>query len=282
MITELLIKDPTRMPCSWWPKIEAFQGRDKFTFQEAGLTILWGPNGSGKSTLLKILARLTHCEQGGSPKITQASVWELQMQGALGGKQEWRDGVEIIHDGEPVHFLDPSKEVGLVGGAFDDDFFSDGLQSLDARKTSSGQNVTGMLNRVLERAATAEKIESVFARNTVNEVWKGHLDKMWEFLEPSTVRGEKVSPGPRTLLLDEPDRSLSIPRQRELWHILAKQERFQIIVATHSVFALYRDARYIDVTPGYLAECREELEQMMEIQQLTTKLTEEKAKRKMG
>jgi len=61
-----------------------------------------------------------------------------------------------------------------------------------------------------------------------------------------------------TLLLDEPEKALSIPKQIELFDVLIKlSEHFQIIMATHSPFILeYKKANLIDFTPGYAAECR--------------------------
>jgi len=256
----LQVREPGLAACEWWPQVEALRGVDRLAFRPVGLTVLWGPNGCGKSTVLKTMARLTHCEQGGASRITQSSVWELQAPTPLGDRQRWRDGVRLVHDGEPVHFLDPSQEPGLRHGVFDDDFFSDGMLSLEARRSSSGQNVTGLLNRVLEMAAKAEGIGSTLNRDTVNPVWRANFEKMNEMLAPAEVDGKPLPPGPRTLLLDEPDRSLSLPRQKDLWDTLAAQQRFQIIVATHSVFALdVPGVRYVDLQPGYLAECREAL-----------------------
>ena len=78
MITELLIEDPKATPVKWWSDVEAFKEKNRFEFQREGLTVLWGPNGSGKSSLLKVLARATHCEQAGSPMITQEILPRLQ------------------------------------------------------------------------------------------------------------------------------------------------------------------------------------------------------------
>jgi len=64
--------------------------------------------------------------------------------------------------------------------------------------------------------------------------------------------------GKITLLLDEPEKSLSIPKQIELFDVLFKlSDHFQIIMATHSPFILhYKKINLIDFTPGYAKECR--------------------------
>jgi predicted ATP-dependent endonuclease of OLD family len=64
--------------------------------------------------------------------------------------------------------------------------------------------------------------------------------------------------GKITLLLDEPEKALSIPKQVELFDVLVKlSDNFQLIIATHSPFILgYKKANIIDVTPGYMKECK--------------------------
>ena len=258
MITELFVEDPERTPCKWWPKIEAYQGRERFEFNPKGLTILWGPNGSGKSTLLKVLARLTHCEQGGVPKVTQQSISELS--DGFGPDKTWLDGVRIKTDGKPVHYLDPGSEVGIFGGAFDYDFMQEGIGAALMRATSSGEQTTVKTNRILKGAAKTTEVEWGVPKEGLNDLGTDRIDRATYALKANIEED-----GPPTLLFDEPGRSLSIPRQAELWGLLARQQKFQIIAATHSVFALYAPgAMYIDVQPGYLEECRKELAKLNE------------------
>jgi energy-coupling factor transporter ATP-binding protein EcfA2 len=237
MIASLCISNSSRTPCVWWPQVDAFKTANRFDFAE-GLTILWGPNGCGKSTLLRVLARLTHCEQGGIPKVTHDSL--LDMKDA--------DGVDISTDGKPVHFYDPSARPGLIGGmaGFDYDFLDESMYSMKLDKVSSGQGSTAGFNRIIRAAAESKTVQSM-VKDADSILVRG--------LQPTPG----LTPGRPTLLLDEPDRSLSIPRAAELWHVLASQKRFQVIVATHSVSALGLAAKYIDVVPGYLAECSDEV-----------------------
>lgn len=276
MITELHIDDPEKTPVEWWPKIELFKGKTKFEFQKTGLTVLWGPNGSGKSSLLKVLARLTHCEQGGTPLITAESVGCLR--GRYGKKPN--TGARIMTDGKPVHFCDPSATPGLVGGmaGFDYDFGTDGIQSVFAQRSSSGQQTTYKFNRILESAAKVTATSKVEWKTTHPDDYRDQ-----ERAQPirelvGALEANIDDDGPPTILLDEPGRSLSIPRQAELWHILSRQQRFQIIVATHSVFALFLlGAKYIDLQRGYLTESRKELKAVAEVASLMEKVEAKEA-----
>lgn len=69
-----------------------------------------------------------------------------------------------------------------------------------------------------------------------------------------------------TLLLDEPERALSLPKQMELFALLKKMSKdYQIIVATHSPFVCLMDldAKIYDIEAGYSDECRNIIENLV-------------------
>lgn len=256
MIKKLRISDETNTPIGWWDKVEALKGISEWEFEPEGLTILWGPNGVGKSTVLRLMARLTHCEQGGVPKFTRQSIDAFK--DGFGSSAKVKDGARLLADGQPAYFFDPAAKVGLFGGggAFDDDFFTMGvMQATTLNKISSGQFVNSMTARLFKEAVKAEKPDmKELARWTRSE---DHKKAAGQGLT-KTTRGKKT--GRITIMLDEPARSLDIKTQAEVWHILSHQTRFQLIVATHNPFALWIDkAKYIDLKPGYLNQCRAEM-----------------------
>lgn len=65
-----------------------------------------------------------------------------------------------------------------------------------------------------------------------------------------------IPEGAQTLIFDEPESGLAIPAQGNLFNLLfgaAKDDKFQIIIATHSAFALgLPNAHYIEMSPGYI------------------------------
>lgn len=247
MISELVIEDSARVATPWWNKVPALARHQRLTFGPR-LTVLWGRNGCGKSTLLRTLARLTHCEQGGIPTVTAASLRELLS--PISTKEEILDGAKIVGDGKPVYFFDPAHPPGLIAGAFDQDFFREGVESVLLQKSSSGEQVTAQMNRILRHAGEGTSVTWKVPKK-FPEGRKESYERRTAALRPSGGPD-----GPPTLLFDEPDRSISIPRQWDLWDLLARQDRFQIIVATHSPFALgLPGATYIDMEPGYLEQC---------------------------
>lgn len=252
MIKSLTITNPDRTPCEWWPEVAAYRDRDHFDFNPHGLTVLWGPNGSGKSTMIKVLARLTHCEQAGVPTVTEASVRDFTR--GFGKDRVDVDGATICTDGRPVFYVDPSNTPGLShgGAAFDFDFLAEGIQSVRLRNLSSGQQTTARMSRVLKKAASVTEVEWRVNRGFVNDIWQHKIDVATRGLVRNTDEN-----GPPTILMDEPTRSLELVQQAMAWDTIAAQKRFQIVVATHSVFALgIPEATYIDVVPGYLDRCR--------------------------
>ena len=258
MIKKLRIADPDRTPVHWWSEVEALKGREEIEFNPDGLTIIWGPNGSGKSTILLLLARLTHCAQAGIPKITMSSVQEFS-DGF--GDDKLRDGASLLSDGKPTFFYNPVSTPGLIGGQFDDDFFQLGIASVMTRGVSAGEN-TGMgVGRIINSAIDQDGIE-----NGVNSYWTSRSKKLFSVATRGIKKTSKTL-GKRTILLDEPERSLDIPRQVRTWGTIKRVGRFQMIIATHSPFALWIEgAKYIDIVDGYLEECREAMKSIKEVE----------------
>ena len=214
MIHSVEIKLPTKTPVKWLGTVERFKEPCTVAFKP-GLNILWGPNGCGKTTLLTLLARLFHCEQGGTSTITETSTDAIFSNGRYDRKQGEQhvvlDGLDIRHDGKGVRFFDPSRARGLMAGgsAFDDDFFGDGLSNL-VFKGSAGQTTLFRFEQILQEyleTGSAPEIRATIHREYVNEFWVERLDIIHKFLRANS------EPGPSTVLMDEPERSLSLPLQ---------------------------------------------------------------------
>jgi len=248
MISEVQVKNAKQIIAPWWKDVDALKRRKSIKFKP-GLNIIFGPNGSGKSTLLTALARTFHCEQSGIPTVTRSSI-DAHYRNMFQDKKPL-NGLDVVHDGQPVLYFGAESTPGLRGGAFDDDFFSEGLGNLMARG-SSGQLLEGRLGRILKAAETVEEVRYTMNKNKVNDTWAQMIDDSTACLNNPTL-----DKGPKTILLDEPDRSLAIPLQGRLFWMLKNGSRqFQIIVATHSVFAVNLEANYIELKRGYVKECR--------------------------
>ncbi|KWT95574.1 MULTISPECIES: AAA family ATPase [unclassified Variovorax] len=237
-----------------------FAGRKKLDFKP-GLNILFGPNGCGKSTVLRILSDTMCATQGGVSAITEESLRstiEAPFQkAAVDGI-----GLKVTHDGQPAVFVDSRKQIGVSGGSFDEDFLREGIMSkLSEREASHGQVSVQRINRALAILAGKAKMPTDIVRKVgagnLNSVWKPKL----ELIEGRMAAS--IEPGQPSILLDEPESNFSIEWQSQLWHAFAQERStasFQIIVATHSVFALgISGANYVEFTPGALAKAKDAL-----------------------
>lgn len=273
MIYGIGITDPARVAVPWWSSVKALQNKTRIEFTP-GLNILWGHNGSGKSTVLKLIARMLHCEQSGDQVVTDTSRHEI-FHGTRGEGSHL--GAAIDHDGVPVMHFDPGHAVGLIGGmaGFDDEFLGMGIVNT-LFKGSAGETTVQRAKALFSRLLGHTGIPSVTWQNGVpdlvrtpwNEYDRKHLEQDRWIVE--TLKGNREVQGePRgTFLLDEPERSLSIPWQAGIWKRLPlfAIDR-QIIVATHSPFAIdVPGANYIEFSEGYLGECRQVMDHLWWLQ----------------
>ena len=257
MIESLTFDPAAKSECRdlhWAGKLPYFQANQEVQFKP-GLNVLFGANGSGKSTLLRMLGLSLAAVQGGRSTITQDWLNSAMPYRAEAIGFPWR----IKHDGQPALFCDARDAVGLIGGgaAFDDDFFSEGVAA-GMLRASAGQTTMSRLNRALGALTAAKEGKpDSFPTEVQWKVSRTHMakaarDQLDAWLAPSCAAG------PHTILLDEPESGFSLAWQSGLWrNILSKvdPEKFQVIVATHSPFALgIEGAHYIDLTPAYRTE----------------------------
>lgn len=262
MISKITINDPKDIAINWWATNKNLKDVKTITFGP-DLNILWGVNGAGKSSLLKLIAKMFHAEQGRTSIITESSVSELFKL----GKKSIPKGAEFIHDGQGVVFFDTGHKVGLYenGGGFDWDFGKEGIEAV-MRRCSAGELTTHELISLVMKMKGVKEIKPIYKikKKFVNSFWKSRIEQIEKFFTSSADFAEKSKP---TLMFDEPDRSVDIPHQRDVWRamsIIAKD--FQVIVASHSPFAVNMPgAKYIEITDGYLDKCRQVIKELNKV-----------------
>ena len=122
-----------------------------------------------------------------------------------------------------------------------------------AIKRSQGEMRLQKLHKMFQMMRTPPALQSP-AKKDHNEVWKACYDEQERYFKSLPMGG------PATLLLDEPDRSLSLTNQMDFWAgIVPHLADRQTIIATHSplIFFLDYPVNVIDLQQGYYAECKE-------------------------
>lgn len=252
MIKRITISNPAATCVPWWSKVPWLKDKTSIEFTP-GVNIILGPNGSGKSTILMAIARRLMCAQGGTQKVTRDGLEESGI-GRL-------DGLSIEHDGSPIMFCDPNQAVGLIGGAFDDDFFTTGVTNAMFRG-SAGEVTMQRGNAAMRCLTGRESFPSIEWRTCQSDAYpqrKAVLD----------VLGEPPENPRPTILFDEPTRSLAMIYDLGFWQHVGMQAALngiQVIVSAHSVFCLaVPGANYIETVLGYKEQCQKALQQAADV-----------------
>jgi energy-coupling factor transporter ATP-binding protein EcfA2 len=238
-------------PCYWWKKVKQLEKVDSFSF-ENGLNVLLGPNGSGKSTVVRTIARMFFAEQGGRITFTQSAFSELYRKNVCTS-----DSFYVEHDGGPVFYLNQSDTVGLVGGQFDDDFFIEGITAT-VNKYSSGEKSIVGIHRAFSLVNEYYKKFSIVddKLGNCNSYYMEKKKAAIDFLKPSVF-------GIPVLILDEPEAGLDLFCEMKMWESIRKvAKKIQVIVCSHSIFALESEANFIETEEGYRAKCLTEVEKL--------------------
>ncbi|MBU9200409.1 ATP-binding protein [Burkholderia multivorans] len=277
----------------WAEKLDYLK-QHPITQFKPGLNIIFGGNGSGKSTLLQMLATALAAEQGGTSVVTASWVRDLFRWGSnriAWPFEVIHDGQPVMYFNARASegligggFDDDFFMLGVANtmtkGSAGQLVLHRATRLLEviapprpesAKKTTRKSAMDAAESTDTASAGTKRRPKTArdFERKAGHEplVPRGFPDKI-EWKTPiandakkavvDALLAPKCAQGPRTLLLDEPESGYSLGWQAGLWNnVLSKvdPEKFQVIVATHSPFALgIKGANYIEMAPGYHGE----------------------------
>lgn len=258
MIKKITIKNGflTEMP--------GFHPGKTFEFGE-GVTVLFGPNGVGKSSVIKMLKAYCGIEKGGWSRISSPLnlgaqckshfpwVYRAYSPGQSDCDVEWDGIASFYNDGDVkvdqwawFTHNEILSEDGMTTETEQMQFMMD--------KPSSGQYRLAKLNKLLNMMESPPDL-TVCPLSNDSDHQPHHPTQLAECEYIKTLPRD----GKPTLILDEPERALSLPKQLELFQLLIKlTEKYQIIIATHSPFVLFeKDVKIYDVEDGYADKCLE-------------------------
>lgn len=235
-VQERVINDESRTCYGSFYPFCVFGPREMPSFTFAPITIFYGGNGSGKSTILNVMAEKLRLTRGAaynrSPffdRFVDLCDAELS-RGCLALPQESRivtsddvfdylldirslnEGIDRRRDGLFDEYISTKQDGGFRLQSLAD--YQALKQHVDARRLTQSRYVAARLPDNVRERSNGESALAFFT---------------------DTVRENAL------YLLDEPENSLSAPRQLELRQFLADSARFyrcQLVIATHSPFLL--------------------------------------------
>ena len=228
----------------------------KFLFLD-GINFLFGPNGCGKSSLLRTIAAYSFIPNGYAGWSRQPIFTPIgEYPHACAENAPGKATANVVWDGNPSFLLDSSHHVAHSGHLeYNADKSVDGLTDLQvqltAMRSSQGQINLMKLNIASEKLKITPNLIDVLVPKYQRDNPTEESKNLLAYLESLPRDGRP------TLFLDEPDRSLSLLYQRNLFHslLIDLSHRFQVICATHSPMCFYvPGAVYHDLQDGYLQE----------------------------
>lgn len=242
------------------------------TFEfKPGLNILFSPNGTGKSTLLSIMGAYCgiNCKTGGwsrhpEPLDVGGTHKGVKFPDAFAHLSPSKCTADLKWDGTPTFINNSATDnVAKNMGYFIDDasMSPDGLvtdmgEQLSAmwNVSSQGQNRMNKLNKVFMMLDKKPDLTSnPFSKRTSNDNWISAGQAFVDYVKSLNPTGVV------TILLDEPEKSLSMEMQFFLWHMAFPKialER-QLIIATHCPMSLFvKTANFLDLQEGYTEKAK--------------------------
>lgn len=230
-----------------------------FTFSDK-LNVLFGTNGCGKSSILKVIK--AYCgiplEMGGWTRVNHPlSLGATAVNHFPWVYKEFSPGhceAAVLWDGTPTFFNEGDVKIDKWAWFTHKDISSqDGMSSdkdhMDnlAENPSSGEYRMKKLNKLFNLLKNPPNILEYPPQSNSQQIAEVNYFR-------TLPRNGKL-----TLILDEPERALSIPKQIELFKLLEEMaEHYQIIIATHSPFVLFDiKANFITLEDGYDEQCKD-------------------------
>ena len=243
MITKVAIRDNRRCPVGWACSVPGLENGKTYEFKP-GINIIVGENGSGKSTLMEIIRRYllvdyTQCSTG----VYNSTLNKLNDKAHL-------DGVDVFGDYRKNTFrLCHRDEIGSLD-CLNEDFGTIGTV-FQQNNSSTGESVLVGINAMFRTMfSEGAKLEFDYDRFGKSGVFQDYAD----YVEEHRVDCEDEW----TILMDEPDRNLSIDNIKEIQGILSyRKPQTQLIAIVHNPLIIYtlskkKGINIIEMSEGYV------------------------------
>lgn len=252
MITKVIITDNTKSPLRYISELNAFKNGTEYDFKP-GVNIIVGENGCGKTTLMNLIRKYlivdyTECFRGNYNCNINALFNTFYDDTMLDGVEVYADYTKntfrLSHAGEKAHHqaLNTFEEFGTF---------------YDQTRSSTGESVLVAVN-YLFKYIFGKEVKLTFDYNQFKKVYPLYVD----YVEKHRVKCADEW----TILMDEPDRNLSLDNIEEIKGILSfHKEHTQVIAVVHNPLLIYTLSKmdhinFIELTKGYIKKVRRQID----------------------
>ena len=251
MVTNVVIRDNTKSPIHYIQDLKAFRNGMVYEFKP-GVNIIVGENGSGKTTLMELIRKYlvvdyTECFRGEYNCNISELFRTFENKAMLDGVDVYADYTKntfrLSHADEKAH-NDALKTFEEFGSFF------------DQKQSSTGEGVLVAIN-YLFGYIFGKKAKLTFDYNQFKDVYPQYVDYV------DKHRMECADEW--TILMDEPDRNLSLDNIGHIKEILSfHKEHTQMIAVVHNPLLIYALSKmehihFIELTKGYVKKVRKQV-----------------------
>lgn len=255
MVFKVEIKDNKKSPLHYLPDLDNFQNGKKYCFTP-GVNIIVGENGCGKTTLMKLLeyylmVDYNDCGRGNyNSNISRLYQRQYDCTG-------FYDGVEVYADYEKntfrlSHAGEKEKDQAIKT-------FEDFGAIYDQKHASTGEGVVIAINSLFSYMFGKK------ATLTFNyKQFEKDYPEYWKFIKEHKMKGDEW-----TILMDEPDRNLSLENISQIKSILSfHKPQTQVIAVIHNPLLIYSlskldDINIIEMTEGYVKKVKKMVDKLV-------------------
>lgn len=257
MINSVSIKNIIKAPLGYLGSVPALKEGTTIDFKP-GVNIIVGENGCGKSTLLNLIRIYTLCKENEYSKMANNSMHTL-----CSWADTFNDGIDVFADYELVVF-----NMILFDSSTTDDMkmcsFENFAQTFHSMNSSTGEQLLYAIQKLFKIMFSKDTnlkfpIDELnqYIENTTGERAICY-QKMLDYYKSHTIKPDEKSRNPITVIMDEPDRNLSVQNLIEIYKILSNpREDIQLIVTLHNPILISKLSKLeyvnvIEMTPNYI------------------------------
>lgn len=267
MIEKLIVTDNTKSPLHYITGLKNFKNGTEYIFHP-GVNIIVGENGCGKSTLLKLIKKYLlvdyiECDKGEYNYNINALFHDYKDKDSdspFDFKKTLLDGIEVFADYKKNTFrLCHAEEMRGNDSALKT-FNSFGTYYTQL-SSSTGEGVLVAINSLFNYMFS--KDAKLFY--DYSQFRNGSHDEYVDYVDRHRVENHNEW----TIIMDEPDRNLSIDSINDIRCILDyHKENSQVIAVIHNPLLIYslsknKDINFIELTPGYINKIVESINNLV-------------------